>query len=160
MELLKTFSDGSTLTYDQGSFDRYCVYLARPKDRRAPPRDVQYFTQLQRFGKTHGVDKVYSDFVWVYAETGRVVESRIMAAITEKTTSYGPDALEADIVFSVLHAAMVAEENKANTRLGKRVKRLGVHQLLIEDMSPQDASKFSVGMSAPAIAAECERRGF
>ena len=44
---IKTFSDGSFLEYDRGSFDDWCVYLTKPDGNRKPPRDMDYFKQLQ-----------------------------------------------------------------------------------------------------------------
>lgn len=160
MRLLKTFSNGSTLCYDTGRFDDLCVYLAGPTVPRHAPKDVGYFTTLLELGAAHGRHKVYADFVRVYESTGRAVDQKVFAVITEVAGSYANDALNADVVLSILHAAMVAEENKANTRLGKRVKRLGVHLVLIEGVSPAQASNFSRGMKWTAIDAECRRRGF
>ena len=56
--------------------------------------------------------------------------------------------------------AMVAEERKAGTRLGKRIKRLGVHQLLMEHKSPYDSANFTRGMDWKEIAGLCEECGF
>lgn len=56
--------------------------------------------------------------------------------------------------------AMVAENLKANTRLGKRIKRLGVHQLLFENRTVLDAANFMRGMGWREIAGMCEERGF
>jgi hypothetical protein len=55
---------------------------------------------------------------------------------------------------------MVAEENKTNTKLGKKIKRLGVHQILIENMKPEIAANFSKGMKWQEISNECKIRGF
>lgn len=35
---------------------------------------------------------------------------------------------------------MVAEENKLGTKLGKRIKRLGIHQVLYDRYSPAAAA--------------------
>ena len=55
---------------------------------------------------------------------------------------------------------MIAEENKAFTRLGRRIKRLGVYGLLLEDMSVEHAADFTRGMRWKDIAAMCSERGF
>lgn len=47
--------------------------------------------------------------------------------------------------FNVLYAGMIAEENKENTILKKRIKRLGVHQVLIDNVSPGETAVFSKG---------------
>jgi hypothetical protein len=47
--------------------------------------------------------------------------------------------------FTVLYAGMIAEENKQNAILKKRVKRLGMHQVLMLNMPSSVAAKFSYG---------------
>ena len=74
--------------------------------------------------------------------------------------SYGEDALLVDVIFSILYMAMIAEEQKANTRLGKRIKRLGIYKLLIENRSVYEAANFMRGMGWREIAKLCEERGF
>lgn len=81
-------------------------------------------------------------------------------SIEECSANYGNDALEINILFTILYAGMVAEENKVNTKLGKRIKRLGMYQISLEDMSAQQAANYSRGMSWREIARECANRGF
>jgi len=55
---------------------------------------------------------------------------------------------------------MIAEERKANTRLGKRIKRLGIHALLMESVSVANAANFMRGMGWREIDRLCRERGF
>ena len=55
---------------------------------------------------------------------------------------------------------MVAEENKAYTRLGKRIKRLGVHIYLIDNESLDYSVNFMKGMGWRQIDKLCKERGF
>lgn len=55
---------------------------------------------------------------------------------------------------------MVAEENKLGTKLGKRIKRLGIHQVLYDRYSPAAAASFSRGLPWTRINNECKLRGF
>lgn len=55
---------------------------------------------------------------------------------------------------------MIAEENKENTQLGKQIKRLGVHQVLIEKMGCNEAANFSKGIRWRQIDAICSSKGF
>lgn len=61
------------------------------------------------------------------------------------STYYQKDALEFDIWFSVIYLGMVAEEKKQNAVLKKRIKRLGMYQILFEKLSAEDAAFFSKG---------------
>ena len=55
---------------------------------------------------------------------------------------------------------MVAEENKENTKLGKRIKRLGVHLLLFEKYIPEKAVNSLKGASWQKLNKMCLERGF
>lgn len=63
-------------------------------------------------------------------------------------------------IYTILYMGMVAEERKAGTRLGKRIKRLGVHKLLVENQSVSDAANFMRGMRWREIDALCSARGY
>lgn len=158
--IIKTFPDGSFLEYDRGGFDDWCVYLTDTSGSRRPPRDTDYFSQLKLLAGQFGAEKVYGDYVKVYHMTGRQISREALHNIRLLAGSYGPNALQADRVFSVLYMAMTAEERKAGTRLGKRIKRLGVHKLLIENSSVRDAANFMRGMGWREIARLCRDRGF
>ena len=56
-----------------------------------------------------------------------------------------------EIWFTIIYAAMIAEENKANAILKKRIKRLGMYQVLIQNMKPEEAAQFSRGKSASSL---------
>lgn len=157
---IKTFPDGSYLEYDQGDFDGWCVYLTTGDRPRRPPKDADYFGQLRQLAGRYGAERIYGDYVRVYDLTGKQPEASVLDGISRIAASYGGDSLEVDRVLSILYMAMIAEERKANTRLGKRIKRLGVHALLMENRSVEYAANFTRGMKWRDIAALCEERGF
>lgn len=159
-QLIKSFEDGAYLEYDRGSFDDWCVYLTKSDGNRRPPRDVDYFSQLKHLANRYGVERIYTDYVRVYDLTGKQVESSALANITAIASAYGADALEIDKIFSILYMAMIAEERKKFTRLGKRIKRLGIYKLLIENRSVSDAANFMRGMGWRDIDILCRERGF
>ena len=157
-QLIKTFSDGSFIEYDRGSFDAWCVYFTSPSGRRNPPRDTDYFAQLKDLARRYGANRLYEDYVTVYNWTGKRVDNNTLAAITQLSYAYGEDALTVDIIFSILYVAMIAEENKANTKLGKRIKRLGIYVLLLEDKPVSHAANFMRGKGWRDIARDCNER--
>lgn len=136
------------------------VYFTKRDGSRKPPRDVDYFERLRRLADKYGAERIYRDYVRVYDRTGKQVKKAVLAQISQIAAPYGDDALEVDIVFSILYLAMIAEEQKEFTRLGKRIKRLGVHQLLVEDCGVDEAANFMRGMSWHEIAALCREQGF
>jgi len=75
-------------------------------------------------GNRHVHQKIYDDFVKFYIPTNKTVDAQTLDLITQITNGYNKDAEEMDIWFTVIYAAMIAEENKANTKLGKRIERV------------------------------------
>ena len=159
-EMIVSFGDGTYLEYDYGKFDEWCVYYTDLKGKRKPPLDTDYFERMkfwyQKYGKV-----IYDDYVEVYDQTGKTVDKKNFVQIKQLSKKYdSEEQLEIVKVFSILYMAMISEENKKNTRLGRRIKRLGIYKLLIEDYSPHDAAWFMKGMKWYEIAPLCEERGF
>lgn len=156
----KTLSDGSLIEFDRGQFDDWCVYLTPPGASRFAPRDAWYFGELQALAARHGAYRLYEDFVRVYDRTSAQASPAVLAWITGLSAAYGEDALLVDQLFTILYAGMVAEENKVNGPLGRRIKRLGMYQALIEGMPASEAANYSRNIDARRLDGECRRRGF
>jgi hypothetical protein len=158
--LIKHFRDGSILEYDSGRFDDWCIYLSRPHQSRHAPIDKEYFAEFQKLAQTHTARKIYDDFVKIYSAVTKQIDDQILLLIQKLSQDYTKDNLEIEILFSIVYAGMVAEQNKAFTKLGKRVKRLGMYQSLIEGMPAEQAALYSKGKKWQEIEKECQQRGF
>lgn len=158
--IIRNFKDGSILEYDRGGFDDWCVYLTRPNMERNAPRDKQYFKRLTVYGAKYGNNQVYDDFVQIYNVTTNTLESSVFELIDKLSEKYGDEAIDVAIDFSIIYMGMVAEENKENTRLGKKIKRLGIHQVLMEGFPYDVAANFSRGKKWRELYVECKQRGF
>lgn len=159
--VVKTFEDGSYLEYSKGSFDGWCVYMVDPSRHfRRPPRDTHYFDFLQKQSVVFGADKIYQDFISIYERTENNVSSHVLEYIDVMANSYGEMRLRFSQIYTILYMGMVAEERKAGTRLGKRIKRLGVHKLLVENKSVSESANFMRGMRWREIDRLCSERGF
>jgi hypothetical protein len=128
--------------FDTGRFDGYCVYLESRKGLNAPS-DVMYFSRLQQLDEKY--DTIYDDFVEIYDLTTKVISPEVLKLIEEIAGSYPQDYREIQIWLTVIYAGMVAEENKQGTILGKRIKRLGMYQMLVNSDNPYTAANFSRG---------------
>lgn len=157
---IATFADGSYLEYDQGQFDNWCVYLTRPTSARYAPRDFQYFRRLADMATVYGSQTIYNDFVAIYEHTANKIQQSTLNLITLLCAKYGPHSIDMEIDFTIMYMGMVAEENKKYSRLGKRIKRLGVHQVLQENINYLEAANFSRGRKWTELASLCEQRGF
>lgn len=160
---IKTFSDGSFLEYDSGSFDGWCVYLNRPGRERVAPTDKDCFLALVEFSRLYGAEQLYADYASIYKRTKSEVAPAVLAQIDELAAGYQKrknDPKNVAIVFTILYLAMIAEERKKNTKLGKRIKRLGVHKLLMEGDTVEHAADFMRGMRWENIDVLCAEYGF
>ena len=159
-QMVKTFQDGSFVEYGKGSFDEWCVYLTDIGGERKPLKDVEYFQQLTNIAEKYGKDRVYKDFVDIYDKTGKKIDEKVLKHITEVASTYAGNELLMDQLLSILYMTMIAEENKRNTRLGKRIKRLGVHVLLLEGKPVYEAAYFLNGKKWHEIDVLCKERDF
>ncbi|EIJ40950.1 hypothetical protein BegalDRAFT_0023 [Beggiatoa alba B18LD] len=158
--ILQTFYDGSTVVFDRGRFDDWCVYLHLPLKKRYAPSDTEYFTRLQQLATQHGAQSLYNDYVEIYAQTTAKIDSDVLTLILDVAEKYQEDALEIAIWFTVIYAGMVAEENKEKAILKKRIKRLGMYQTLIEQIDPKIAAHFSRGKKWRELDELCKTKGF
>ena len=158
--LIKKFSDGSLLEYDNGSFDEWCIYFTSPNQPRAAIKDIEIFTQLDRLGQKINSIQLYRNFLSVYRQTSATIDQAVLRLIDELACQYIEDEANFNFLLTYLYAGMVAEENKEGAILRKRIKRLGVHQLLVEERPATYCANFSRGKSWKEIVIECEVRGF
>ena len=89
-----------------------------------------------------------------------VVDVDALVVIDAAAERFSSTTLQTQLYFSILYLCMVAEQNYPNTKLGKRLKRLGIYQLLFEGMTVEEAANWSRGKPWRDIAHECEKRGF
>lgn len=160
MAAVVTFSDGSFLEFAKGNFDYWCIYLTRPGQTRYAPRDEIYFYDLLQFSNKHGARSIYDDFISIYDKAQLDLDKTVFDHIHSISQKYGEDALEIEIIYAILYMGMVAENNKKNTILKKRVKRLGVHQVLIDGYAPKTAANYSRGKKWRDLDSDCRARGF
>ncbi len=157
---IRTFSNGQSLEYDAGVFDHWCTYVCNTDGTKNPPKDVEYFSTLDEMGRIYGAQRLYSDLRKIYTLTGKEINEKVLDYISLVSEEYQENHLKIEILFTVLYAAFIAEENRDRTKLGKRIKFLGIHQVLIEGISPGIAANYSRGMSWQNISKLCEERGF
>lgn len=158
--ILKIIGGKIIIEFDSGKFDDYCVYLTRPPRGRFAPLDTEYFTILKAFASIYGGEKIYNDFVSIYPLTTKHVNQNVLYKITQISRTYPQHSEEIDIWFTVIYAGMIAEENKANAILKKRIKRLGMYQILIEKHEAFVAANYSKGIGWRILDAHMKERGF
>jgi hypothetical protein len=152
--------DGGKLLYAMGKFDQFCVYHISQRGDRKPPRDILYFHILADLGARYGTDRIYKEFSNIYQLTTTTFNQDVASLILERAKAFGQDEDKFAFCFACIYLGMIAEENKAGTKLGKRIKRLGVHQILCEGMPVEVAANFSRGQKWQALDLACKTRRF
>ena len=161
LDIIKKFNDGTYLKYGKGSFDNWCVYLVDENGKATPPLDTYYFEELYHLANKYGKDKVYKDFVSIYDITGKKINEQILQRINNIAQTYSlEDILDVDKLFTTLYMAMVAEENYPGTKLGRKIKRLGIYEMLFSGKNINEAANFMRGMNWREINELCRERGF
>lgn len=138
----------SKVVFQRGSFDNYCVYVISSPTKVAP-LDLDYFKFMKYLADKVGSTTVYNYFVDVYDKTSKTVVSEVLDMIVEQAKSLCVSERDSTIYegyMTVIYFAMVAEENKANTKLGKRIKRLGMYELIMLEKPPHIAANSSRGV--------------
>ena len=168
-EVVKSFPGGTSIGFTEGKFDRWCVQ-ERVFVWTRRPTDAGCFARLLELAQRYGTDKVMADFVAVYDAMGvkpprgdLLPSDQVLDLITRLSAAYGSspgDDVRADRLFTTLYLTMIAEENKARAILGKRIKRLGVHLVLMEGRTPEEAAAFPTGKKAAELSALCQSYDF
>ncbi|MGI6048797.1 MAG: DUF7004 family protein [Petrimonas sp.] len=144
--LIKKLRNNRCVVFDTGRFDDWCVYVVESDGTRNAPHDETYFSDLFEISKKYSTDKVYNDFVLIYNITIKEIIDEALLLIDNITATYNrEDQTIVEQWFTVIYAGMIAEENKENAILKKRIKRLGMHQVLKLGMPVKNAAKFSYG---------------
>jgi hypothetical protein len=158
--LIANLPDNSVIEFDNGAFDDWCVYLKRPNQTRYAPKDTEYFSVMKNLSSIYGKQKIYDDFVKIYNDTTSQIRSDVIQKIIDISANYDNHKDEICIWFVVMYAGMIAEENKQNAILKKRIKRLGLHQVLIDELEPNFAANFSRGKKWRELDTICKQKGF
>ena len=158
--LIKIINERNLIEFDQGKFDSWCVYLTRPNKQRYAPKDAEYFSILKNLGEIYGSGKIYDDFLKFYELTTSSLDPKVLSLISSLSKRYAKDTEEFEIWFTVIYAGMIAEENKANAKLKKRIKRLAMHQVLVEKLEPEMVANFSKGQEWRVLDELMKSKGF
>lgn len=157
MNEIKKISEIS-IKVGRGRFDDHCVFVFEEGSHYAP-RDIEYFNFFIHMSKKYSPEMIYSDFVEIYDLTTEEICENVLNVITEISLKYDEND-DFDKWFTVIYLGMVAEERKQYAVLKKRIKRLGMHQIMIENQSANFAANYSRRKKAPFLINECINRGF
>ena len=168
MRNMITFSDETKIGFVTGRFDNYAVMFEDAEGNRTAAidigcslwaRDYEYFATFLKFYGEYG-NSIYHDFRVLYNRTTATVKPNTTFLIELMAKHYGDDALPIQKLFTLLYYTMVAEENKNFAVLGKRIKMLGIHQVIFDGLTPIEAANFSRGKKWNELDKIMKARGF
>lgn len=134
------------------------------------PKDVGYLQRIRDLAVIYGQNLIWKSFLKLYDSIPQVREVTINRKMTEtvmEIVSGFPGETDLRLTLDCLMCAMVAENNrlkkygsKFDTKLGKKVKALGVYQAIYEPwLAIRQVADYSKGKPWGQISAECEKRG-
>lgn len=176
-------NDENTLCifFARGKIDNWCAYIAKQDEDRKwrlyAPTDKYYFERI--FYVAYNQDKAYpnrkeSAYTKLFNEILHISEimyfdpksidiqicneiDRIVAMYGEENETY---ANMLKLALYEIYYGMVAEENKDGTILGRKIKILGLHDMLIKKKAIQNACDCNRNVSVGMIKNECNNLGF
>lgn len=117
--------------FDWGKFDEYCVYHIDNQGKKTIPKDEHYFKWIKDLADKYDRDKVYNDFLQVYNFASENFDGVNALTLAKKIDDkYEEDTTHWWIIF---YMTMVAECKKKNAILKKRIKHLGIYNLLFDN---------------------------
>lgn len=160
MRIIKRLDRKCKVIFRKGAFDDFCVYFVDEYNRERAPKDVEYFEFFRDLANSMENRKVYNDFLMIYEMTNKTIDVKVRHKIDEIVKTYPENVcFEVEKNFTVIWGGMIAEENKENTRLGKRIKHLGMYQVLIEGMDVEEAANFSKNQNAENLNSIMKEKG-
>jgi len=167
---ITVLKNGTRIWFGRGRFDYFCIFISTPlygiydyvciyTHGWYGPVDDKFFTKIKELGCRYGPDRVYNDFLKFYIRAAADVDPATIQLISDTADGYGRDRDYVEIMFILLYAMLIAEENRPpRMPFKKRLKRLAMYQLLKDNppKSPREVANFSkhkrAGEIVPAIA--------
>lgn len=156
--------DDEIIFFGHGMDDPWCVYTGKYDAdgimRCCKPSDKYYFQVIWDIAFSENCRvSMYSDFVDLFNRTGKCLDASVIDYIGHLADRYGRYG---DIMYNMfmhVYYGMIAEENKAHAHLGKSVKLLGLHDLLIKGKTVIDSADCNRGGNWRSIYADCQAAG-
>ncbi|MCQ2375608.1 MAG: hypothetical protein MJ069_06905 [Salinivirgaceae bacterium] len=159
MNLIHTFPDCGQLYYEQIDHIKH-VYLKRPNRDGFFASPEHCFAKLVKLRDIFGGQRLYDTFVTIYDRLSTRIDEDVLRYIYMESLQYPKHQMEFDMLMTIFYASMVADEDHPSAMMKKRIKRLSVHQLLIENANCVDIDRFNSSHNWAEIEEMCSNLGF
>lgn len=151
------FKDDTYIRFGNGSIDNYAVIYV--KNRKSNfYKDRCYFKKIKKLANKYGVEKVWVDFEKIADVVKYRIDVKDIALIEKISMSYDK-SFKVFKLFCYLYMTMIAEECKANAILGKDIKRLGIYNILFDNMSILKVTTYMKGVDYKTLRKEMIEKG-
>jgi hypothetical protein len=147
---IKKFDDDTSYRYKHGEYDKWYVGYYNKDGVELKGKngkgieDERAFKALLRYSKDVGVDTVFNDIMEIFERTIPQIDPQTVSDfIYQLSLKYGDNKIKVQKLLQYLYMAMISEEMKEISILGKYMKLLGVYQTLIDGFDPSVAARFS-----------------
>lgn len=158
----------ATMYFGYGKFDEWCIYIHGNSGCPKVPTDLWALEILLQWSNKRPAGAIYNDFCRIYelvTDKSTYEFTKPVIAMIEAIAFNYPDYIQACVLWTYFYMGMIAEENKKGPGgeklpLRRRIKRLGVYMVLMEDKTPEFAANYSRGLGADYLDKVCYYRGF
>lgn len=114
---------------------------------------------LNALGERYGGERLYNSFLKIYNLVSAEVNDEVFNTIYSIAQEYSSDLMDVMLLFSEIYAHMVALENNADAKGGRRRCLLAVYMLLMEDQDAKFVITFVRKAKKDDIDNICEIKG-
>lgn len=138
-----TTETGYEIYFAPGRFDSWCVYLNNTENKRTIPLDKDYFLWILDLANKYSKQQVYKDFLKVYDSVDEIFDEKECSRLCHEIDKhYKEDTTHWWVIY---YMTMVAECKKKNSILKKRIKHLGVYNILFDEYDVDYVVKYMRG---------------
>ncbi len=147
------------LEFEHSNKYKWFVYFDQAISDRKHSSYVEHVETLQNFAAKYSPERIYRDFVKIYDATESSVNPDTLDLIALTSEAYADDAADINYLFTIIYFAMLSEQHRKDTKLGKRIKRFAVYQALFDKVEVEEVTYFPP-RKWWLIDAQCIQRGF
>ena len=137
-----TTDAGYEIYFGPGRFDSWCVYM-KDNNHEKIPLDKDYFLWILNLANKYSKKQVYKDFITIYNSVNEEFDENECYKICQTIDKhYEEDTTHWWVIF---YMTMVAECTKKNSILKKRIKHLGVYNILFDEYEVDYVVKYMRG---------------
>lgn len=116
--------------FGEGKFDEWCVYCRKPNGGFWFALDKQYLYWIKKMSLRYGKEKVYNDFLRIFEVARFDFDFEEGYSVIKEVSLNYPVCTEH--WWTIFYMTMIAECHKEGTILNKRIKHLGVYNVIFD----------------------------